>query len=252
MNRITAIMSGKGGVGKTVTTINLALALQELGEPVVIVDGDMTVSNLSVQLNAFDFNKTLHDVLNSRESILNAIHTHPSGVCFVPSSLSADNIYINAQTNSKKLKRELKKINGWVILDCPPGLNDEVLSILEIVDDAIVVTNPEPPAVTDAMKLVKIAEQFETKINGIIVNRVTGKDYELNENEIESACEAEILGKVPEDERIKQNLTEEEPLLKKHPYSTSGLQFRKIAHNIKGLEYRPPRFSFIKRIFNFG
>ena len=82
-NRIVAILSGKGGVGKTTTALNLGLALQEMGESVVIVDVDMTVSNLGMQLGSFKFDKTLHDVVDNNVPIFDAISVHPSVKRFI-------------------------------------------------------------------------------------------------------------------------------------------------------------------------
>lgn len=249
-NRIIAVVSGKGGVGKTVTSLNLGLALQELGEQVIVVDIDMTVSNLGMQLGSFKFEKTLQDVLKKKVPIFDAIYVHPSGLCMIPSSLYIEDIYTNAQTNPKKLRKELKKLKGWVFLDCPPGLNDEALAVLSLADDVLVVTNPEMPAVADAIKVSKIAKKMGKNMLGVIVNRIGKKSYEVTPEEIEVTCELPVLGEISEDENVRKSIANEAPLIKLYPYSRSSVGFKRLAHNISGREFKEPRMLFMKRLFS--
>lgn len=249
-NKIIAIVSGKGGVGKTTTALNLGLALQEIGEQVVVVDIDMTVSNLGVQLGSFRFDKTLQDVLDNDVPIFDAINVHPSGLCIIPSSLYIEDIYTNANTNPKKLRKELEKLKGWVLLDCPPGLNEEALSVLEMTDNILIVTNPEMPAVADAIKVSRIVKKLNKNILGIIVNRMGKKSYEVSSEEIEVTCELPVVGEIAEDENVRKSIANEIPLMKLYPYSSSTMGFKRLACCLSGKEFKEPRFLFIKRLFS--
>lgn len=249
-NKIVAIVSGKGGVGKTTTALNLGLALQEFGEQVIVVDIDMTVSNLGMQLGSFKFEKTLHDVINNNLPIFDAINVHPSGLCIIPSSLYIEDIYTNAETNTKKLSKELKKLKGWILLDCPPGLNNEALAVIELAEDVIIVTNPEMPAVADALKVSKIAKRLNKNVLGIVVNRMGKKKYEITPEEIEITCEVPVIGEIAEDENIKKSIASEKPIIKLYPHSKSTIGFKRLASRLSGKGFEEPKALFLKRLFS--
>ncbi len=246
-NRIIAIISGKGGVGKTFTTVNLGLALQDFGEYVIVVDADVTVSNLGLHLGSYSFPVTLQDVLSGEENIYKSIYTHKSGLMVIPSSLSMKTVG-GMSKNAKKLKNALNKLTGNILLDCPPGLTEETLSIIDIADDVIVVTNPDLASITDAVKVIKIVRDKGKNLLGLVVNRIHGDKYELKPAEIEIMCEAPIIGKIPESDLVRKSIFEETPILRYKPYSDVSIAFKKLAANILGIKYKPPKMLFIKRL----
>ena len=250
MAKIIGIISGKGGVGKTIVSINLGIALQELGEQVTVVDTDLTAANLGLQLGALSFDVSLKDVLSGKEYILRAIHQDPTGLMIIPSSLSVDEIYTRVKPNAKKLRKQLKKLKGFVILDCPPGLDDDALTMLEVVDDVVLVTNPDLPSVTDAMKVIKVVRDLGKKVLGIVVNRVENTPYEVSPAEIEIMCEAPIISKIPEDKIIKKSIFEEIPVIKYSPYSRPAIEFRRMAHHLTSRTFQEPRGLFFKRFID--
>ncbi len=246
-NRIIAIISGKGGVGKTFTTVNLGLALQDFGEYVIVVDADVTVSNLGLHLGSYSFPVTLQDVLSGEENIYKSIYTHKSGLMVIPSSLSMKTVG-GMSKNAKKLKNALNKLTGNILLDCPPGLTEEALSIIDIADDVIVVTNPDLASITDAVKVIKIVRDKGKNLLGLVVNRIHEDKYELKPAEIEIMCEAPIIGKIPESDLVRKSIFEETPILRYKPYSDVSIAFKKLAANILGIKYKPPKMLFIKRL----
>ncbi len=246
-NRIIAIVSGKGGVGKTFTTVNLGLALQDFGEYVIVVDTDVTVSNLGLHLGSYSFPVTIQDVLSGEENIYKSIYTHKSGLMIIPSSLSMKTVG-GISKNSKKLKNVLNKLTGNIILDCPPGLSEEALSLIDVADDVIIVTNPDLSSITDAVKVIKIVRSKGKNLIGIVVNRIHGDKYELKPAEIEIMCEAPIIGKIPESDLVRKSIFEETPIMRYAPYSDVSIAFKKAAANIIGVEYHSPKFLFIKRL----
>jgi len=246
-NRIIAIISGKGGVGKTFTTVNLGLALQDFGEYVIVVDADVTVSNLGLHLGSYSFPVTIQDVLSGQENIYKSIYTHKSGLMIIPSSLSMKTVG-GLSKNTKKLKNVLNKLTGNILLDCPPGLTEEATSLIDIADDVIIVTNPDLSSITDAVKVIKIVRKKGKNLLGIIVNRIHGDNYELKPAEIEIMCESPIIGKIPESDLVRKSIFDEKPILRYAPYSDVSISFRKTAANIIGVEYHPPKFLFIKKL----
>ncbi len=242
-SRIIGIVSGKGGVGKTVTTINLGLALHQLGENVTIVDTDTTVANLGLQMGICSFPTTLQDVLKGTDNINKAVYTHPLGLNIIPSSISLDSI--NADLCN--LKHVLNDLDGLVLLDSPPGLSADALSVLDACDEVIIVSTPELQTMANALKVARVALNMEKLVLGIIVNRYTHEKYELNPTEIVTMCDAPILSMIPEDINVKRSLFEKTPLISYSPYSGPSIEFQKLACDLAGQQYRPPKNIHMKK-----
>lgn len=246
MEKIIAVVSGKGGVGKTTFVANVGTALTEMTGNVVVVDTDLTTSNLGLQLGFYQFPLGLQDALEGSIGINNAIYTHPSGLKLVPASISLN--YLNRVPSPYRLKSVLSDLAGLVMIDSPPGLRDDALFVLRSADDIVVVTNPEIPAVTDALKVIKVSRELGKEPLGIIVNRVK-HSYELRQDEIESMCDAPVIGKIPEDDNIKRSMFEKTPVVSYRPYSPAAVAYRKIAASLVGKEYKPPRLLRLRRLF---
>ena len=247
MARVIGIVSGKGGVGKTVTAANLGLALHEFNQDVVVVDADLTSSNLGFYLGLYSPQPfTLQNVLNGDVNIAKAIYIHPTGLKIVPSSLALE--YVGVKAN--RLGEIVKHIkSGTVIVDSPAGLDREALAVLDACNDVIVVTNPELPAVTDALKVIHAAREKGKNILGIVVNRFKNKKHELKISEIEMMTETPVISVIHEDKNVKKSLFEKVPLLRYRPYSIASLEIRRLAAMLLQTEYVPPRFARLKNLF---
>lgn len=245
MEKVIAVVSGKGGVGKTTLTSNLGLALKNLGKEVTVMDGDMSNSNLGLQLGFFQFPLGLQDALAGNISLDKAVYSHPSGLRVVPSSVSL--AYIRKTPKTNRLKRLLDGMRGVVLVDCPPGIGQDVQGIIKSCDEVIVVTNPEIPAVTDALKIIQVSRELGKEPMGIALNR-TGDRYELRPEEVGAMCGIRVLGSIPEDREIKRSIFNRNPVLYERPLSGSSVAFMEIAAAISGVEYRRPRMLRFKRI----
>jgi septum site-determining protein MinD len=247
MEKIMAVVSGKGGVGKTTFVSNVGTALNESLKDVIVVDTDLTTSNLGLQLGFYQFPLGLQDALDGNVGISNAIYTHPSGLKVIPASISLN--YLNKVPTPYRLKSVLNDLKGLVIIDSPPGLRDDALFVLRAADDILIVTNPEIPAVTDALKVIKVSRELGKEPLGIVMNRVK-HHYELKEDEIESMCDCPVIGKIPEDKHIKKSLFEKTPIVSYKPHSPAAIAYRKIAANLIGQEYKPPGMLSLRRLFS--
>ncbi len=241
--RIIGIASGKGGVGKTLVTINLGLAINKFGENITLVDADITASNLGLQLGTFSFPTNLQEVLNGKSKIRKAIYSTSTGFNLIPSSIALGSI--NAKTNN--LKKVLKKLNGLILIDCPPGLDKDSVNVLNSCDDLIVVATPDLPAMTNAAKTIQIAKKMKKEILGVVVNRYNHDKYELSSNEIELMCGAPILSKIPEESDIRKSLFVRAPVLDYNNYSKATIEFYKLAAKLIKQDYNPPDFLSLKR-----
>ncbi len=254
MTRILTVISGKGGVGKTTTVSNLGAALLQKGKNVIILDANVTTPNLSLHLGIPFYPTTIHDVLRKDRDVNEAIYHHPSGLRIVPASLSIDAM---KDVNVKKLERVLWNLLGQadiIIVDAAAGLGKEAQAAIDVADELIIVTNPELPAVTDALKTIRLAEDYGTKVMGAIVNRFRGKSYELPLDEIEDMLEVPILTIIPEDLSIPKSISLKVPVVNYRPGCRSSLRFKRLAGKIAGERRRRARIKkpWFKRFFKWS
>lgn len=249
MTRVIAIVSGKGGVGKTTTAINLGAALNKLKKEVVIVDANLNTPNIGVHLGAPIVPVTLNHVLKGKANVEEAIYEHSSGTKIIPSSLSVKEL---TKFNTKKLPdvaKNLKKLADYVIFDTAAGFGDEVMAILEAGEDIIVVTNPEMPAITDALKAVKVARNLGKDVRGVVVTRHKNAKYEMPLSSIKSMLECQIIGVVPEDDAIKKSVAKRDAVIHTYPRSKVAKKYVEIAEKIAG-KRNNGRKSFWKKLFS--
>lgn len=246
MRRIIGIISGKGGVGKTTLALNLGLAIHQFDEESIVVDCDLKNSNLGIHLGMYDFPITIHDVLDRNINLYEALHIHSSGLRIIPASISLD--YFNVDPTY--IKDIFDELNAFVLIDSAPGLGKEVISVIDSSDELLIVTNPEIPALSNAMKLIQILNGLNKRITGIVVNKVRGKPYEIKPMEIESICGVPVIGIVPEDENIRKSLSVKQPVVAYKPFSPASIAFKKIAAKIIEKDYKPPKFLFLRRALN--
>ena len=181
MGKVITVISGKGGVGKTISAINLAASLNKMKKNVVLVDCNFTTPNTALHLGSPIVPVTLNQVLAGRKRVYDAIYQHYSGLKIVASSISLKALKDINPNNLPKAIRDLRRIADLIILDGAAGLGKEALMSIENSDDIVIVTNPEMPAVTDALKTIKLAEQLKKNVLGVIVTRVRkdGKEMKL-------------------------------------------------------------------------
>jgi septum site-determining protein MinD len=245
---VISIVSGKGGVGKTTFSINLAAALKEFNHESIIIDADVANPNVALHLNLSHMPLTIQDVLDDAAEILHAIQVHYSGLKVIPASFSMEKI----KADFSKLKKVLKKLDDSVIIDSPPGINQDIIHILEASDRVIVVTNPEASAVIDAVKTIKAAKNLGKHDIGVVINRVRGDSYELTRDEVELMCEVPILGIIPEDQNLRKATFENLSIIHRNPYSNASIQFKHLAAKLLKKEYIPPKFLFLRGLLNRG
>ena len=172
--RITAVTSGKGGVGKTFISVNLAAALARQGRRVLVLDADLGLANLDVMLNLAP-KITLHDVFTGKSSLEDAILPAPGGF----SALLAGSGMVEYSRMTPEVRDQLLAViekvaprYDHVILDTGAGISDVVLYSVSLADDVLVVVTPEPTSMTDAYATIKVlaATQARVKVQ-VVVNQ---------------------------------------------------------------------------------
>ena len=246
MRKVISVVSGKGGVGKTATTSNLALALQEMGEKVIAIDCDIAGSNLALHLDLHpNPERSLQSALEGTKNAIEAITLHSTGLMVMPSRHAIKDEIINYE----KFKKILDRLDGIVLIDAPPGLNENLHTIINLSDEVIVVTNPEIPAVADAIKIVEVVKKKKGNIENCwcVLAKANEVKHQLNEGEIEMALEIPIVSKIPYDKDLKRSIFERVPVIRYNPYSTSAIEYRKLAAWLINQDYEPPKYASIAR-----
>jgi len=214
-----AVISGTGGTGKTTIAVNLAAALHDLGENTLLVEANIHQPHIGLHLGDGLYKGTLHDVLEGRISFTRAVHYHPSGLKIVPGDL-------NTNRNLRYYHNFTHYAKGadHVIFDGPPGNADH---ILEHVDNVIIVTRPQLPALTDARRIIAHAMNNHKIIAGIILNHVTNKD--LTPEQAERFLGMSIIATIPYDKKIREALTQQQPYYYLYPKRKGARALRAFA-----------------------
>lgn len=246
--RSIAIVSGKGGVGKTSTAINLGIALSSLGKNILIVDANISTPDVGLSLGAPIVPFAMQHVLSKKIRAEKAIYRHHSGTKILPASLSfPEDVDLSSL---KETIDELKKMSEIVLVDCAAGINKEVLSAISAVDECLIVTNPEMPALASALKTIKAAKEMGKRITGVLITKANGKT-DVSEKSIQTLLDSKILGIVPEDRNMRKALMERDAIIITHPKSKASKSYRQIARLISG-KYEETAFDrFIELLYDF-
>ncbi len=250
MGRILALSSGKGGVGKTVTTVNLAAALAQFNQKVVAVDANLTTSNLGLHLGIPLYPVTLQDVIHGKARIEDATYFHPAGFRIIPADVSLSKLMLPKTKDLVNVLYGLSDRADYVLIDSAAGLGKETVATLEAADEMITVTNPELSALTDALKLNKMAEKCDTRNMGIVLNRIRNEKHEFSSKSVEDFLEMPLLGHVHEDSMVRKAIANKQPIVNFSPYSRPAKQFKTIASKLTGEEYTPST-SIMERLFGW-
>ncbi len=245
--RIIGLISGKGGVGKTTLTVNIGIALQQMGKEVTIVDADFSASNLGVYLGRYDHPVKIQDVLKGEAETDSAIFRHPAGVKVLTSSNEINQVEPNPE-GLRDILQEASKQSDYVLVDCPPGLNSTVEAIIESCDELMIVTMPTQTAGINAAQIIEKCKEMQKPILGTVVNKVENDpEKELVEREVEMMTESHILQKIPYDSDTKEALFENTPLVMFNDYSEAAIKIQQLAASLEGQNYEPPKFAKFKR-----
>jgi septum site-determining protein MinD len=249
MTRTIAVISGKGGVGKTTIVSNLAVELTNLGRNVIAIDANPTTPNLGLHLGMHLAPKTLHNVLRGEIAANDATYYHPLGFKIIPSSMAIDDLQNADVARLPEVTMSLVGRYDYVLLDSAAGLGREAVAAITAADDILLVTNPNWPSVVDALKTIQIAKAMKKDILGVVVNRVGMKPQELLYYEIENILGEKIIAEIPEDENVEKSIAYKLPLVSYDAHSPAAVEMRRLAHKIFGIpfDYKKPKKPLLGR-----
>jgi septum site-determining protein MinD len=237
--KVITVTSGKGGVGKTTATANIAVALASNNQKVTCIDADIGLRNLDVVLGLE--NRIVYDIVDVIE-----------GRCRLRQAMIRDKrlpeLYLipAAQTRDKtavtpedmvSLCAELGQEMDWILIDSPAGIENGFKNAIAPADSVLVVTNPEVSAVRDADRIIGLIEAEEKGPAKLIINRVNPdlvkRGDMLNPNDILELLAIELIGIVPEDESVVVSTNRGQPV-SLNGNAKAGLAFRNIARRLQG------------------
>ncbi len=158
MSRVIAVTSGKGGVGKTSLVVNLGLSLVRNGYRVVLIDADLGLANIDVMINSYP-SHNLNDVINGSMKLKEIITRGPLDMKIIPGGSGFYDLANLDRSRRNHLLDQFKELEGegdYILLDTAAGISRNVIDFVEAADDFILVTTPEPTALTDAYSLLKV------------------------------------------------------------------------------------------------
>lgn len=237
MGKLIVVSSGKGGVGKTTTCVNLASALAHKGLNVVLVDGNLTTPNVGLHLGLTKFPITYNDVLKGNANLEDAIYVHPLGFKILPGSLSMRSF---SEVNSRKLRNSLIQLRDMfdiVLVDSAAGLGNEAISVIKQADEILLVTNPELPAITDAFKVVNHAREIGVPVKGVVLNRVRNQEHDLGVRAIESLLETPISVSIDDHKAMREALYKKTPFVHMKPKHSVSKKYHSLAHKVHTGDY---------------
>jgi MinD-like ATPase involved in chromosome partitioning or flagellar assembly len=246
MGKVLGVFSGKGGIGKTTVSSNLAIALKDLGRKVSAVDGNITTPHLSYYMGMDEHDVNLNDVLRGSFSIFSASYHH-DGVNIVPSSSYVSNLVGADPTGMKEHVKSLSGMHDLVIVDSAPGFGKEAISAMKACDEIVLVCAPRPAELMDAMKCHSIAEKLGVRTAGIVLNMAGATKGEYTRERVEYLTKLPVLASVPFDRNIMESTKRRSPILNYSPYSSASESFRELGAKIAGENYS--RKGSLKRAY---
>ena len=232
MTRFIAVVSGKGGVGKTTATLNIGQALTDLGHKTLVLDANLITPNVGIHLGLMEPPATLNRFLRKEKSLNDITYLHESGLSFIPASSSYTEFQKTNMEKISEIFEHLDNLAEFVLIDAPSGLGYEVSQVLKNSDEVLVVVTPTLSSVIDALKTMELAKAHNNIVSGIVLNMSNKGRNELAPEKVEEILGQNIVANVRYHRKIRKALHKQAPLNYLYPRSRPGKEFRKVAEQL--------------------
>ena len=257
--KIYSILSGKGGVGKTNFAVNLAIKLQQMGKRVLILDADIGMSNANIILGV-EIKYSIFDLLQGQKKLANIIIKTPYGVDLISGGSELSLLENMDDENQQDILKELATLEIYdvLIIDNGAGLTKQSLTFSILSDEIILVTTPEPTAITDAYRILKTISQNNIKDNvKLVVNQIReisngDETYKklLMTSERFLHLKLEKLGYIFNDIRVNKSIMDQNPIILRYPNALASTNISQICSNLLGDEKFSQNISSIRQFGN--
>ncbi len=256
--KVYAITSGKGGVGKSNFVANLALALQEEGQKVLVFDADLGLANLDVILGATP-NYTLNHVISGAKTLEEIIIRGAGDLPLIPGGSGIEELANLSKHQINNLIRHWQEIEqkyDIILIDTGAGLSDKVLDFVLAADEIILISTTEPTSITDAYGVIKVVSNHDPEVEiKLVINRVEKQKEgrQIGERLISTAeefldLEIDFLGDLPEDKAVVKAVKNRRPFWLEFPKSKVVSRMNSIVTNL--LDKSDPKESSLKGFFS--
>lgn len=262
--RTIAVTSGKGGVGKTTVSVNLAVQLARMGRRVILLDADLGTANADVLCNLSPSNNLAH-VVAGRKRIEEAIVPAPGGFEMIPGASGLAQIAAMGQRERDHLMQQMRRLEASadvILIDTGAGVSPNVLGFLVAADEMLVVTTPEPTAITDAYAVIKTvcrqmghADPITDLRIRVLVNMVRDTNEAKDVYDRLAAVSEKFLGvrlrlagHVNNDPRVPMSIRRRRPFVLDSPSTAAANCLNRLAHRIDRHAAEPPSASLLKRM----
>jgi flagellar biosynthesis protein FlhG len=237
--QVIAVTGGKGGVGKTTISVNLAASLAQRGKEVMLLDGDLGMANVDVFLGITP-RMTLADVLAGNCTLEEVIVDAPQGFKVVPAASGiAQLAELDTMSNLGLVRAfgELTTRLDFLVIDTAPGIASSVLQFSQAAQQVLVVICDEPASLTDAYALIKIlSRDHGVKKFRVLVNQVRGRGlgqalFQRFERVVTRflTVELDYVGEIPEDPFLRRSIREQRPVVQAYPQAPASQALKTLA-----------------------
>ncbi|MGR3219756.1 MAG: MinD/ParA family protein [Candidatus Anammoxibacter sp.] len=247
LSRVLAVTSGKGRVGKSNISTNMALAMVQHGKRILLIDFDLGLANIDVLFGIYP-QYTLKDVFQGKKELKDIIVKGPGGLMIIPASSGVEEMVNLSHSQKERFARDVGRIKDGidlVVIDTGSGIYSDVVRMLVAANEIVIIVTPEPTSITDAYAVIKVVSKYKKQPHiRLIVNMCRNINDATSTGKRITEASKRFLGvdihevfAVPFDHHVSSAVRLQKPFLLEFPNAIVSTNIRKIAGNILSAQF---------------